>query len=76
MVTKATTCIENFSIDGQIGAAEVKDSISAGVDIVKNHFDTIIWFKLNNKFLKLQMTFTFHVSIFGVKIHQLIIILM
>ena len=22
-VTKATTCIENFSIDGQIGAAEV-----------------------------------------------------
>ena len=30
----------------------IKDSISAGVDIVKNHFDTIIWFKLNNKFFK------------------------
>ena len=32
----------------------IKDSISAGVDIVENHFDTIIWFKLNNKFFKTE----------------------
>ena len=32
----------------------IKDSISAGVDIIKNHFDTIILFKLNNKFFKTE----------------------
>ena len=52
MVTKATTCIKNSSIDGGGIVVYIKDSISAGVDIVKNHFNTIIWFKLNNKCFK------------------------
>ena len=32
----------------------IKDAIAKGVDIVENHYDTIIWFEFNSKFFKTE----------------------
>ena len=32
----------------------IKDAIAKGVDIVENHYDTIIWFKFISKFFKTE----------------------
>ena len=50
----------------------LKDSISDGIKVVKNHANSIIWLKLDKNYFKIESD----VYIAGVKIHLLIILLM
>ena len=70
MVINVSIFIGNFKKGERTGVAGVliyiKDDISDGVEIVRNHFDSIIWLKMNKQYFGLdQDTYIAGVYIWG-----------
>ena len=46
----------------------IKDCISDGIKIVRNHFDSVIWLQLDKNFSELRMMYLLQEFIFGEKV--------